>query len=114
MTQAESAAPDKPRQRQHPWIVFICAFLGAGAGFALSFHKTAVEARQFDALSEVSQDKQGRVHLETRCVAWIRVFGVLVFSEESTVVFSEDNTRAVELIDRWRRYCQLIAGGFAV
>lgn len=113
MTQAELVALDKPSQRQHLWIVFICAFLGAGAGFALSFHPAALDAIQFDAISDVSQDEQGRVHIETLCVASIRVFGVLVFSEECPLVFSED-IRKVEFIDRWRRYCQLSAGGLAV
>jgi hypothetical protein len=111
MKQAESAAPDKPSQRQLPWIVFICAFLGAGAGFALSFHPMGLDAFEFSPVSDVSQDEEGRVHVEGFYLASIRVFGVLVFSEKSPKVNLEESP---DLIDRWRRYCQLIAGGMTV
>jgi hypothetical protein len=111
MKQTESGASDKPSQRQFPWIVFICAFLGAGTGFALSFHRMGLDAFEFSPVSEVSEDEKGRVHVKGFYLASIRVFGVLVFDEKSPEVNLEESP---ELIDRWRRYCQLIAGGMAV
>jgi hypothetical protein len=113
MKQTESAALGKPSHRQHRWIVSICALLGAGIGFALSFQPLAMDAFEYHAVSGVYEDEQGRTHVELFGAASIWVFGVKVFSQER--VFSHENQSPEwDLSDRWRRHCQLIAGGLAV
>jgi hypothetical protein len=108
MTQTELAAVGLPRQRQPRWIIFICAALGAGMGFLLSFHPLALDAFEFHDVAGVSEDEQGRTHVQLVGAASIRVFGVKVFSQER--VFSQETTDW-DLSDRWRRYCQLISVG---
>jgi hypothetical protein len=107
MKQTDSAELGKPRQRQHRWIVFICALLGAGTGFTLSFAPFGMDAFESHLVSNVYEDEQGRIHVETVGLASIWVFGVKVFSEERPA-WDWDSS------DRWRRYCQLIAGGLTV
>jgi hypothetical protein len=105
--QTESAALGKPSYRQHRWIVSICALLGAGIGFALSFQPFAMDGFEYHAVSGVYEDEQGRTHVELFGAASIWVAGVKMFSEESP-------KWDWDLSDRWRRHCQLIAGGLAV
>jgi hypothetical protein len=107
MKDTVSAARGNFRQRQRRWIVFICALLGAGTGFVLSFHPFAVDAFAYHDVSRVYEDEKGTIHVEPYEAASISVFNVKVFSEET---LDWDWV----LIDRWRRYCQLIAGGFIV
>jgi hypothetical protein len=111
MKQTELAAVGTPRQRQRRWIVFICAALGAGMGFVLSFHPIALDAFEFHDLAGVYEDEQGRTHVELVGSAVVRVFGVKVFSQER--VFSHGDADW-DLSDRWRRCCQLISVGLTV
>ena len=111
MTQTKLAVAGMPRQRQARRIVFICAALGAGMGFILSFHPIGMDAFEFHDVARISEDEQGRTHVELVGSASIWVFGVKVFSQER--VFSQESTDW-DLSDRWRHYCQLIAAALTV
>ncbi len=107
MKDTDSAELGNPRQPQHRWIVFLCALLGAGAGFALSFAPFGMDAFESHIVTRAYDDEQGRIHVETVGLASIWVFGVKVFSEERP-------EWDFDLSDRWRRYCQLFAAALTV